>query len=38
MFGRHKKQTGGDEQRIQVDAALEGDVAQVEGSVAEYLQ
>jgi hypothetical protein len=37
MLGRHKKQTGGDEERIQVDATLEGDVAQVAESVAEYL-
>ena len=38
MFGRHKKQASGDEDPIQVDAALEGDVARVERSVAEYLQ
>ncbi len=38
MFGRHKKQGKSDEERIRVDAALEGDVARVEQSVAEYLQ
>jgi len=37
MFGRRKKQAGGEGERIQVDATLEGDVAQVERSVAEYL-
>jgi hypothetical protein len=36
MFGRHKKQTDGGE-RVQVDAALESDVARVEQSVAEYM-
>jgi hypothetical protein len=37
MFGRHKEQTGGDEERIRVDAALEGDVVRVERSIVEYL-
>ena len=37
MFGRHKQQAGGSDERVQVDAALEGDVAQVEQSVTEYL-
>src|ERR1700733_14730386 len=37
MFGRHKQQSGGSDERVQVDATLEGDVAQVEQSVAEYL-
>ena len=38
MFGRHKKQASGEEERIQVDAALESDLARVEQSVAEYLK
>lgn len=38
MFGRHKEQQGTDHERVQVDAALEGDVAQVEQCVAAYLQ
>ena len=37
MFGRRKKQADGGEERVQVDAALEGDVTRVEQSVAEYL-
>jgi hypothetical protein len=37
MFGRHKQRSDEDEGRVQVDAALEGDVAQVEQSVAQYL-
>ncbi len=37
MFGRRKKQAGGEGQRIQVDAALEGGVARVERSAAVYL-
>jgi hypothetical protein len=37
MFGRHKQQSGGSDERVQVDAALEGDVAHVEQSVTEYL-
>jgi hypothetical protein len=37
MFGRRKKQAGGEEGQIQVDASLEGEVARVERSVAEYL-
>ena len=37
MFGRHKQQPGAGEERVPVDAALEGDVALVEQSVAEYL-
>lgn len=37
MFRRHKVQAGGNEEPVQVDAALEGDVARVEQSVAEYL-
>jgi hypothetical protein len=38
MFGRQKKQADGGEERVQVDAALEGDVTRVEQSVAEYLR
>ena len=37
MFGRHKKKTGGGDTPIPVDATLEGDIAQVEQSVAHYL-
>ncbi len=37
MF-RHRKQPSGDEDSIPVDATLEGDIAQVEKSVADYLQ
>jgi hypothetical protein len=36
VFGRHKKQ--GEDERIQVDAALESNVARVEESVAVYLK
>ena len=38
MFGRHKKQAGGGDSRIAVDATLEDDIAQVERSVADYLK
>jgi len=38
MFGHHKKQTRGEDERIQVDIALEGGLARVEQSVAEYLE
>jgi len=37
MFGRHKKNADGGDERISVDATLEGDIAQVEQSVARYL-
>jgi hypothetical protein len=37
MFGRHKKKAGGGDSRISVNAILEGDIAQVEQSVADYL-
>lgn len=37
MFGRHKKNAGGGVMPISVDATLEGDIAQVEQSVADYL-
>jgi len=37
MF-RHSKQPSRDEASIPVDATLEGDIAQVEKSVADYLQ
>ncbi len=37
MF-RHRKQPSGHEASIPVDATLEGDIAQVEKSVADYLQ
>ena len=37
MFGRHKEKAGGGDSRIPVDATLEGDIAQVEQSVADYL-
>lgn len=37
MFGRTKRQTDGEED-IPVDAALEGDIALVEQSIAEYLK
>ena len=35
--GRHKKKAGGGDRHISVDATLEGDIAQVEQSVADYL-
>ena len=38
MFGRHKDQQGAGQEPVQVDAALEGDVARVEQSVTAYLQ
>jgi hypothetical protein len=38
MFGRHEEQQGADDERVRVDAVLEGDVGHVEESVAEYLQ
>jgi hypothetical protein len=38
MFGRHKKQASGEAVQVSVDAALEGDIEQVEQSVAEYLR
>jgi hypothetical protein len=37
MFGRHKKKAGGGDTNISVDATLEGEIAQVEQSVADYL-
>jgi hypothetical protein len=37
MFGRHQDKGSGQEEPIQVDAALESDVARVEHSVGEYL-
>ena len=37
MFGRHKEKAGGGDTRIPVDATLEGDIAEVEQSVADYL-
>ena len=37
MFGRHKNNADGGDERISVDATLEGDIAQVEQSVARYL-
>jgi hypothetical protein len=37
MFGRHKKNAGGGDEHISVDATLEGDIARVEQSVAHYL-
>jgi hypothetical protein len=38
MFGHHEKRTGGEGERMQVDAALESDLAEVEQSVADYLK
>jgi hypothetical protein len=38
MFGRHKKKADGGEPNISVDATLEGDIDQVEHSVADYLR
>jgi hypothetical protein len=38
MFGHHKKQASGEGERIQVDVALESDLAGVEQSVADYLR
>ena len=38
MFGRHKKQASGEAVQVSVDAALEGDIEQVEQSVAGYLR
>jgi hypothetical protein len=38
MFGRHKKQAGGEGQHVRVDATLESDVARVEQSVTDYLK
>jgi len=38
MFGRREKQTDGEEERVQVDAAFESEVDRVEQSVAEYLR
>lgn len=38
MFGRHKKKGDGAAAVISVDVALEGDIAQVEQSVADYLR
>ena len=37
MFGRQKKKADGPETHVSVDATLEGDVAQVEQSVDDYL-
>ena len=37
MFGRHKKNADGGDERMAVDATLEGDIARVEQSVAHYL-
>jgi uncharacterized protein YbaA (DUF1428 family) len=37
MFGRHKKNAGGEEARLLVEATLESDIAQVEQSVTDYL-
>jgi hypothetical protein len=37
MFGRHKKKVGAGDTHIPVDATLEGDIAQVEQSVSDYL-
>jgi hypothetical protein len=37
MIGRHKKQAGSKDTHISVDATLEGDITQVEQSVADYL-
>ena len=34
MFGRHKKKADGGDEHVSVDATLEGDIAQVEQSVA----
>jgi hypothetical protein len=38
LFGRREKHADGGDERVQVDAALEGEVARVEQSVAEYLR
>jgi hypothetical protein len=38
MFGHHKKQSGGEGERVQVDVALERDLARVEQSVADHLK
>ncbi len=38
MFGRHKKQANGGAVHVSVDAALEGDIEQVQRSVADYLR
>jgi hypothetical protein len=38
MFGRRKKPPSGEAGRVQVEVALESDLAQVENSVAEYLK
>jgi hypothetical protein len=37
MLGRHKKNADGGDERISVDATLEGDIDRVEQSVADYL-
>jgi hypothetical protein len=38
MVGHHKKRSGGEGERIQVDLALESDLARVEQAVADYLK
>lgn len=38
MFGRHKKQVSEEAGPIQVEVALESDLARVEGSVSDYLK
>jgi hypothetical protein len=38
MFGRQRKQPGGEGARIAVDATLEGDIARVEQAAADYLE
>ena len=38
MFGRHRRQEGGEDAPIPVDATLEGDIGRVELSVTSYLQ
>ena len=38
MFGRQRKQPGGDGAQIPVDATLEGDIARVEQAAADYLE
>jgi hypothetical protein len=38
MLGRHKKKADGGDGQIPVDATLEGDIAQVEQSVADHLR
>jgi hypothetical protein len=38
MFGRHRRQVSAEDTKVPVDAALEGDIAQVEQAVEAYLE